>query len=493
MPTLFTGPVRPGPDWSRAISTTSPHPYTLTDAAAALRAGTVTSTGLLEAAIAAADRGDPVYGAYLRRFDEAARESAARADAELAAGQDRGPLHGIPVGVKDVFAAAGGPTTAQSRVLDRAWWAGRDATVVTRLVAAGAVLTGKTTTMEFGCGLPEERDPFPLPRNPWRPDHWAGGSSSGTGIGVATGMFLAGLGSDTAGSIRMPAAFCGVSGLMPTYGRVPGTGCVPLAYSVDRIGPLARSARDCAAVLGVLAGPDPVDPECASAPFHCPDFDGDLTGLRIGVVREGHFPDGRDPALDGAFSAALTVLSGLGAAVREVVLPYRAELTTAVVAVITSEALAHHRGGLSRRWHEYGRGFRGEVANGAFVSGADYVQAQRVRRIAQAAVDRIFGEVDVIVCPTASGGAPHVDELAGPDGVPDSGVLFRLLTTPYWNGVANPVLAVPMGFTADGLPLSLQLAGRPYAEAELVRVGEAYQRVTGWHLRTPPVVAEVAA
>ncbi|MFD9958742.1 amidase [Amycolatopsis sp. NPDC058986] len=465
----------------------------MTSAAAALRAGTVTSTGLLEAAIAAADRGDPVYGAYLRRFDDAARESAARADAELAAGRDRGPLHGIPVGIKDLIATAEGPTTAQSRVHDRAWWAKREATVVTRLEAAGAVLTGKTTTMEFGCGLPEAADPFPMPRNPWRPEHWAGGSSSGAGIGVATGMFLAGIGSDTAGSVRMPAAFCGVSGLMPTYGRVPRSGCVPLAPSVDRIGALARSARDCAAVLEVLAGPDPADPECVSAPFRCPDFDGDLTGLRIGVVREGHFPEGCDPALDGVFSAALDVLTGLGARAREVVLPYRAELTTAVVAVVTSEALARHRGELSRRWHDYGRGFRGEVAHGAFVSGADYVQAQRVRRVAQEAVNRVFADVDVIVCPTATAGAPRVAELAGPGGVPDSGVLFRLLTTPYWNGLANPVLAVPMGFTADGLPLSMQLAGRRFAEAELVRVGEAYQRVTGWQLRTPPVAAEAAA
>ncbi|ARX88056.1 hypothetical protein SMD44_07543 [Streptomyces alboflavus] len=201
-----------------------PQPLTLSETALALRAGTVTSVGLTEAAIAAADRHDGALGVYLARFDERARAAALRADEELARGLDRGPLHGIPFGVKDTIAVADGPTTAQSLVHDRAWWAGRDAPVVARLRAAGAVITGKTTAMEFGCGLPEEDEPFPFPRNPWRPDLWAGGSSSGSASGVAAGFFTAALGGDTGGSIRMPAAFCGVSGLLPTFGRVPGPG-----------------------------------------------------------------------------------------------------------------------------------------------------------------------------------------------------------------------------------------------------------------------------
>src|SRR5882757_9881193 len=240
-------------------------PLTLTEAAAALRAGTTTS----------------------RRLDELALATADAADAELAAGVDRGPLQGIPFGVKDILAMAEGPTTAQSDVLDPAWGAGRDAPVVARLKAAGAVLTGKTSTMEFAIGMPDGSKDFPVPRNPWNPATWPGGSSSGTGAGVAAGMFYAGLGTDTGGSIRIPAAFCGITGLMPTFGRVPKSGCVPLGYSLDHIGPMARSAEDCALMLQAMVGHDASDVTSLDVPV--PDYlaalTGDLTGVRIGVDR----------------------------------------------------------------------------------------------------------------------------------------------------------------------------------------------------------------
>ncbi|TDD96823.1 amidase [Actinomadura rubrisoli] len=451
---------------------------TLTEAAQALRDGTVTSVGLTEAAIAAAERSDASLGVYLARFDERALAAARRADEELAGGLDRGPLHGIPFGVKDTIAVADGPTTAQSLVLDPAWGAGRDALAVARLRAAGAVFTGKTTAMEFGCGLPEAGKPFPFPRNPWRTESWAGGSSSGTGSGIATGMFLAGLGGDTGGSIRMPAAFCGVSGLMPTFGRVPGAGCVPLAYSLDRVGPMARSARDCSAVLNVIA-------DRTDVPFAEPPFDGDLTGLRVGVVREHHFPPDGDPAVPAAFDEAVAVLAGLGAVPAETRLPYWRELITALFVTAASEGLAYHRADLSRRWDDYFTASRGLLAKGALVSGAEYVQAQRVRRVAQRAVDALFAEVDVIVCPTASIGAPPFDALADEAGHQDDAGVFGKIHTPYWNPLANPVLAVPMGRTASGLPLSMQIAGPVAGEAAILRVGDAFQRHTGWHRRIP--------
>ncbi|WP_255431841.1 amidase, partial [Amycolatopsis sp. WAC 04169] len=244
-------------------------------------------------------------------------------------------------------------------------------------------------------------------------------TGTGAGIGVATGMFLAGIGSDTAGSIRVPAAFCGVTGLMPGYGRVPRTGCVPLGYSLDRIGPLARSARDSAAVLEVLAGPDPADPDSAARPMPRPEFRGDLTGLRVGVVRDRHFPPGRDPALDGVFAEALAVLAGLGARLSSITLPYQTELVTAVLVTVASEALAHHRADLCHRWLDFGRGTRGLLATGALVTGADYVQAQRVRQVAQRAVGALFTEVDLVVCPTASVGAPPFASLLSPAGLPE--------------------------------------------------------------------------
>src|SRR6185437_12844060 len=229
-------------------------PLSITEAATQLRDGSLSSADLTAAVLQRADRLDGALGTYLARFNDRAMASAEQADADLARGLDRGPLQGIPLGIKDIIAAADGPTTANSLVLDEAWGAGRDAPVVARLRAAGAVITGKVTTMEFAIGAPDPSKPFPLPRNPWDTRTWPGGSSSGTGSGVAAGLFLGGLGTDTGGSIRLPAAFCGVSGLMPTFGRVPKSGCAPLGYSLDHIGPLARTAEDCAAMLQVLAG-----------------------------------------------------------------------------------------------------------------------------------------------------------------------------------------------------------------------------------------------
>ncbi|HVW18921.1 MAG TPA: amidase [Solirubrobacteraceae bacterium] len=463
-------------------------PLTLTEAASRLRAGELTSAALLEAALARADAQDERLAVYLARFDETAREAARRADEELAAGIDRGPLHGIPVGVKDVLAAREGPTTAQSLVLDPAWGRGRDATVVARLREAGAVLTGKTTTMEFAAGLPDPSKPFPLPRNPWDPERWPGGSSSGSAAGVAAGVFLAAIGTDTGGSIRLPAAYCGVCGLMPTYGRVPRSGCLPGAYTLDRIGPIAPSARDCGALLGAIAGPDPTDPSAADEPvgdLRCADADGSLAGVRVGVERAHHLSDGDDPALAGAFDAAVAELEAAGAEVTEVVLPRFEQALAAMAVVSSSETLAYHHADLRRRWEHYFAGTRQLAAIGALFSGADYVQAQRVRRVVQRDVARLLEAVDLVVGPTAATGAPTYEEIAPYPTVVD----LPGWNTPYWSFVGLPALAVPIGFTADGLPLSMQLVARPFEEALLVRAGDAYQRRTDWHLRRPGVAA----
>jgi aspartyl-tRNA(Asn)/glutamyl-tRNA(Gln) amidotransferase subunit A len=463
-------------------------PLTLTDAADRLRRGETTSVELTRQCLAAADRLDGELGTYLARFDDEALAAAARADAELAAGADRGPLHGIPIGVKDILAMAEGPTTAQSLVLDPAWGEGKDAPVVARLKAGGAVLTGKVTTMEFAVGFPDDAKPFPIPRNPWDVSTWPGGSSSGSGNGVAAGMFLAAIGTDTAGSIRIPAAFCGTSGLMPTYGRVPKSGCVPLGYSLDHIGPLARSARDCGALLGVIAGYHPSDPTCVDRPV--PNFTAGegrrLDGLRVGLERANHFPEGADPALTDCFDAAAEALAAVGADVVEVTLPHYGEMSTAVIVTMAAEALAYHRNDVSARGHDYFAGTRQILALGALTNGADYVQAQRVRRLVQGKLAELFRTVDVIAAPTCAIGSPTYAEL-GANGIMS---VFRLILTAYWDGTGNPVLVVPMGFTAGGLPLSLQLAGRPFEEATLVHVGDAYQSVTDWHLRVAPIVTE---
>lgn len=468
--------------------TLSSLPSTLTEAAAALRSGAVTSVRLTEAAIDRAAKLDGPLGVYLARFDDYAMTMAAKADAELAAGADRGPLHGIPCAVKDIIAMAEGPTTAQSLILDRAWGAGRDAPVVARLKQAGAVITGKATTMEFAVGMPDEDKPFPLPRNPWDTATWPGGSSSGSGAGVAAGLFYAALGTDTGGSIRIPAAFCGVTGLMPTFGRVPKSGCAPLGYSLDHIGPLARTAADCAAVLEVIAGPHASDPDCVDAPFTAGPPAADLAGVRIGVVTENQFSGQADPAARPAFDAAVAVLAACGADVREARLPYWPEMATANMVTIGSEALAYHLGDLRARWADYFAMTRAFVGQGAFVSGADYVQAQRVRRVTQQALGDLFTEVDLVVCPTAQCGGPRYDELAGWNWTGMTDFMARV-NTPYWDCVGNPVLAVPVGFTAAGLPLSMQIAAPPFGEAAALRVGQAYQERTGWHLRAPDLAA----
>lgn len=455
-----------------------PMPLTLTEAAAALRDGTATSAALTEAALAAADRHDEEMGGFLSRFPGRSRAAAERADAELAAGTDRGPLHGIPFVVKDIIAAAEGPTTAQSLILDSAWGeAVGDAVVVRRLREAGAVIVGKTSTMEFAIGLPDAAKPFPVPRNPWDLARWPGGSSSGTASTVSTGMAFAGLGTDTAGSIRIPAAFCGVTGLKPTFGRVPKSGCVPFGYTLDHIGPMARSAVDCAAVLEVVAGHHPSDPYSADVPAEpwSQALTGDLSGVRIGVDALGFD--------DEAFPAAVEVLREAGAAVAPVQVPMYAEMSAVNVVVMLSEALAYHLGDLRTRWSDYGRSTRMLLGGGLAFTGADYVQAQRVRRVGRRALAELFQTVDAVVTPTVAGEAPLLD------GADDPMELFKDVHTGYWNPAGNPVIAAPIGFGPNGLPLSMQIATRPFDETLALRAADAFQRRTAHHLRLPALIA----
>ena len=460
-----------------------PEPLTIADAAAALRTGSITSAELLGAASSRADALDGDLGIYVTRFEQQARAAAVQADEELAAGRDRGPLHGIPIGIKDIISTAEGPTTAQSTVLDPAWGRGRDAVVVERLRAAGAIITGKLTTMEFAAGLPDPTKPFPVPRNPWDRDTWPGGSSSGSGAGVAARVVLAALGTDTAGSIRIPALWCGVSGLKPTYGRVPNAGCVPLGYTLDHVGPIARTAQDCALVLQAIEGPDPRDDVAVALPTAPRRAADGLAGLRIGVERAHHLDtiDDDDPAAAPAFDAALETLEGLGAALVEVQLPHVAEAVTASVVCAMCEAFAHHRPELRRDPQRYTASNRALLPLGACFSGADYVQAQRVRRATQRALAAVFTHVDVIAMPGATRVAPPLASVT-------EGPAFEMLHgvfTQYWDAVGNPALVAPMGFNAAGLPLGLQLAGRPFEDELVLDVGAAYQRATDWHLRLP--------
>jgi len=455
---------------------------TLTEAAAAVATGETTSVALVQEAIAVADTYDAAVGIFIDRYADGALEAAEMADAARSAGEPVGPLAGVPLGIKDIITTADGPTTAQSVVHDPASFTG-DAVVVQRLKAAGGIVMGKLTTMEFAIGAPDDTKPFPIPRNAWSLDHWAGGSSSGSGSSVALGAVYGALGTDTGGSIRIPAAFNGITGLMPTYGRVPKSGCVPLGFSLDHIGPMARSAADCALLFDVLAGPDASDPTTLDVPVDscAAALTGDLSGVRIGVDRLARVAgDREDPALAGAWEAALAVLEARGAEIVEIELPFYAEMTTADFVIMLGEALAYHLPDLQARWDDFGAPTRQIVSTAVMYGASDYVQAQRARRVGQKALAKVYERVDLIATPTSGAGAISFEQLR-------QGVLsaFSPIYTGYWDTTGNPVLSLPMGFTGEGLPLSLQLAGRPFEEALVLRAGDAFQRATDFHRQVP--------
>jgi aspartyl-tRNA(Asn)/glutamyl-tRNA(Gln) amidotransferase subunit A len=463
-------------------------PLTITAAAEALRDGSMTAVELLRKVQARADALDGSLGVFVARTDEAALTAATTADAERAQGRDRGLLHGIPLGVKDIISTLDAPSTAQSRILRAEFGAQGDAPVVARLREAGAVITGKSTTSEFACGMPDDSKGFPRPRNPFDPAFWTGGSSAGTGGGVAAGFFLGGLGTDTGGSIRLPAAWCGISGIKPTFGRVPKSGCVPLGFSYDNIGPMARSARDCAVMLGVLAGYDASDASCVDRPVddYAAALTGSVEGLRVAVDVSGLDSSVCHPDVAALTARAIDVFRDLGARIEEITLPLATELETATMVGLFAEAFAYHRADLRDSWSDYGRSARRVLGSGAMLTAADYVQMQRVRRVALRQLDALFAGVDIVVNPTCLIPATTGDETSYEG-------LAGTILTPYWNAVGFPAMSIPMGRTADGLPVGLQLAGRPFEEATVLRAADAFQQITDHHLAeaTPVLAASV--
>jgi len=457
-------------------------PWTIEGAGKAMRAGETTSIELVTSMFAASDSLDPLLGTYLVRLDEAALAAAAQADQELAEGRDRGPLHGIPLGIKDILATDDAPTTCQSLVQDPAWGDRGDGPVLTRLREAGAVIMGKTTTMEYAIGRPDFSKPFPIPRNPWDAERWAGGSSSGTANAVASGQVLGGLGTDTGGSVRMPAALCGISGHKPTFGLVPKSGCFPLGYSYDHIGPMCRSVWDCAAMLTVMAGADPSDRTTVDVdvPDYVAALDGGVKGLRIGVISNESIRRYAAPETIAAFDEALATLVEAGATTTPVEVPLYDVLASADFLGLQAEAYAYHRNNLAERWDDYGRPTRLLLATGAMISGGDLAQIDRVRQVGREQIVRLFEQVDVLVSPTMGFGA---QPFSGADRRATS---MRAMQCPVWNATGFPALAIPMGFDADTLPVSLQIIGAPFDDATCLRVGHAYQSMTDWHVRTAP-------
>ncbi len=458
-------------------------PLTIQDTADALRSGAITSRELVEIYIDRAEVLDEQIGCYIARFDDTARAAADVLDAELQAGKDRGILHGIPLGVKDIIATDDGPTTAQSLVLPSEWGDQGDGPVMQRLRGAGAIIMGKVTTMEFACGTPDPDKPFPIPRNPWDLTTTPGGSSSGTGNGIAAGLFTAGLGTDTGGSVRWPAALCGISGMKQTFGRVPKAGCVPLGFTYDNIGPMARSAWDCAALLQVMAGADESD--MTTSTIDVGDYLGTIedgvAGMRIGVDRKNTIEQPIvTPDVAATFEAALAELADAGAEIIEIEIPYYQALVDADIVGFFAEAYSWHRGYLQSKWDDYGRPTRQSLICGALVSGGDYVQSQRVREFGRNLVQDLFGELDLIATPTVVQSAPKVDGLSLTD-------VFPGIHTPVFNSTGHPSIAIPCGYDASSMPLSLQLTGAYFQEATVFRAAHAYQQATSWHLDIAPM------
>ena len=459
-------------------------PTTVAEAAAALRAKTISSVELTTEFLRRAKALNPTLGAFITFTEDEALAAAAAADQLFGSGGDRGPLQGIPYATKDIIATADAPTTANSNILDRKWGAGRDAPVVARMREAGAVGLGKLVLSEFAIGMPDPKTGFPVPKNPWDLERSAAGSSSGTGIAVAAGMILCGFGTDTGGSIRGPASFNGHSGIKPTFGRVPKAGCVPLGYSLDNIGPMARSAEDCAIMLQVIAGYDPSDPSCVDEPV--PDYRAALTGkvdgLRIGLPMSYFFdaPD-LDPEVKAAVLAAVGVLEQSGAIVQEVKLPHASEAKDATSIIMLSEACAYHLPDLQSRYDIYGEFTSPMLARGVLYSGADVMQAQRFRSYFKREVATVMAGLDLLITPTSPTTAPPRDSQTPEKRLSQSSFMGQ------WNLTGLPALAIPCGFSSENLPISMQLIGKPFDETTVFRAADAYQRQTTFHLAVPPI------
>src|SRR5213594_3676833 len=453
-----------------------------------IAARTLSPVELVEALIRRVEDYDAQTHAFITPTFDLARQQARAAEAEIAAGKHRGTLHGIPFALKDIYDTRGILTSGHSRVfIDRI--PAEDATATRRLYDAGAVLLGKLATHEMAHAGPSFDLPWPPARNPWNLAHFTGGSSSGSGAAVASGMVPLALGSDTGGSIRGPASFCGVVGLMPTFGLVSRAGVITNSYTFDHCGPLARTVADCALALEALAGYDPHDAGSLSRPIprYRRALTEDLRGLKIGVLRyhwEEDLPASEDvrTAMDGA----LDVLRRLGAELEECRVRPLGSYFDVKIIIAESEIFSVHQKNLVARPKDFGADFRSRAFPAVLFTANDYVQATREHRRMMVDMEPLCARFDAFVT-AGMGEAPRLSDYRS--------VSFwqkpSLLTA--WNVTGQPVLALPNGFGRNGLPLGMQIVGRPFGETSILRIGHAYERATEWHARRPPLVRGAAA
>ena len=437
------------------------------------------------------ERVDRALNSYITVTAERAMDEARQAEVEIAAGNHRGPLHGVPVAVKDQFCTDGVLTTGGSEIL-REYVPDYDATVMAKLKDAGAVLLGKLNMSEFAMG-DAFHHPYGRPLNPWDLSRNPGTSSSGSGAATAAFLCATSLGEDTAGSIRGPAAFCGLVGIRPTWGLVSRYGMLASTWSMDAAGPISRTVKDCAVTLGAIAGHDPNDGYTRNAPV--PDYlegiDTGIQGLRIGVLSDRVNDEGVEPDVRDAVNAAVAHLGELGVEVQEISIPLIAVSAAISTTLIYTDATAVHRKGLENHPEKYDHNNRVRLLTGALIPAQAHHKASRLRQILRDQILEALERVDILILPTSSVQATPIPSEAGmaKNGKQEFLNMLggrRTYTTPS-NLAGIPGLSINCGFTSDGLPVGLQMVGRPYDEATLFRAAYAYEQATDWHTRRPPV------
>lgn len=457
----------------------------LAEQSALVKNGETSPGELTNAALARLEALDPKLDACITVMSDTARACAAIATTEIAAGRSLGPLHGLPIGLKDIFDTAGVLTTGCSKTaIDRV--PRQDATTVAKLKAAGAIPLAKLTTAEFAHGSPSFDLPWPPARNPWNREHFTGGSSSGSGAAVAAGYVGAAMGSDTGGSIRGPAAFCGVAGFMPTYGLVSRAGVIPNSFTFDHAGPLAWTAEDCALMLDAIAGPDGADPASAHAPppHAAAALGQSIKGLRVGILRHFWTEDlDVTPEVVTATEAAAEALSSLGAIVEEARISPVQDWYDVKIVIAESELFNVHRRNLMTRPRDFGQDFLARSLGALLFTGQDYVAAQRRRRQLMTQMRNVWNRFDVLLAPSATGPAPCLDAHRT-----KTFWIKPSILTPF-DVTAGPALSLCSGYSKSGLPLGIQLVGRPFDDARVLTVGSALEKEISDRSRRPEVTA----
>lgn len=461
------------------------HFLNLTKISAEIRKGALSPVEVTAHMLDRIARLDNRLRSYATVMSASAMAAARQAESEIARGMDRGPLHGVPVAVKDLCFTRDAPTGSGTTIY-RNWTPNYDATVVERLKRAGAIILGKLQLTEGATG--HHHPDIAAPINPWSAERWTGVSSSGSGVATAAGLCYGSLGSDTAGSIRFPSASCGLTGIKPSWGRVSRYGIFPLAESLDNIGPMARSAADAAAILGVIAGADANDPTARleGVPDYLGEIAAGVRGLRIGIDRS-YACEGTDQEVVAALENALAVFRDLGAQILDISFPSIDGILANALTLMTVEAAEGHMATFPSRASEYSQGLAGLLEIGRAVTGVDLFKAEKARWEFTGRLAETFRDVDLILIPAIKAPVPTVDEANAAMGDPAAGLPGLLRFTVPFNASGNPTITLPGGADKRGMPIGIQLVGRPLAEDVLCRAGHAFQQATDWHTRHPDI------